>query len=92
MLKPVEHWKLVENQLNRNFVFSNFDDAFEFMRMVAYFAKEMDHHPKWINYYNKVEINISSEGTKLITQLDIDLAVKINEIFENKNDYLTLLD
>ena len=38
----------------------------------------MDHHPEWSNVYNEVEINLITHSEGGITQLDIDLAKKID--------------
>ena len=47
------------------------------MSLVAIIAEKMDHHPEWSNVYNKVEINLVTHSEGGITQLDIDLANKI---------------
>ena len=91
MQSLVKNWQLTNQKLYRDFIFSNFDEAFDFMKIIAYFSKKMNHHPMWINYYNKVEIYISTESKNKITSQDIELAEKINDIFENKKDYLTFL-
>ena len=48
------------------------------MSLVAILAEAMDHHPEWSNVYNNVEINLVTHSEGGITQLDIDLAMKID--------------
>jgi 4a-hydroxytetrahydrobiopterin dehydratase len=48
------------------------------MSLVAIVAETMDHHPEWSNVYNSVEINLVTYSEGGITQLDIDLAKKID--------------
>ncbi|HLF44791.1 MAG TPA: 4a-hydroxytetrahydrobiopterin dehydratase [Chitinophagaceae bacterium] len=68
-------WKEKDNALYRKFQFKNFSEAFAFMTRVALEAEKMDHHPRWTNVYNTVEVwlNTHSAGDK-ITKKDKDLA------------------
>jgi 4a-hydroxytetrahydrobiopterin dehydratase len=43
-------------------------------------AEEMNHHHEWFNFYNKLNIRLSTHDKGGITQLDIDLAKAIEEI------------
>lgn len=74
------HWKLKDGKLSREFVFKDFKQAFAFMQRVAVLAEEMDHHPEWINVYNKVQIALTTHNAGGITALDIELADKIGKI------------
>ena len=77
-------WQDKNNSLYRQFEFADFEQAFAFMTSVAKVAEEQNHHPKWQNNYNKVEIWLSthSAGDK-ITDKDQQLAVAIDNIYEN---------
>ena len=77
-LDELNDWKLKNKKLSKVFEFSDFAQAFEFMSLVAIIAETMDHHPEWSNVYNKVEINLVTHSEGGITQLDIDLANKID--------------
>lgn len=74
-------WKEKDHTLHKEFAFENFSEAFAFMTRVALEAEKMDHHPKWTNTYNKVEIWLSthSAGDK-VTDKDRKLAAKIDAI------------
>jgi 4a-hydroxytetrahydrobiopterin dehydratase len=71
------------NALKRTFTFKDFSEAFAFMTRVALAAEKMDHHPFWINVWNRVEItlNTHSEGNK-VTDKDRKLAAAIDKIFD----------
>jgi 4a-hydroxytetrahydrobiopterin dehydratase len=72
-------WEEKENTLYKKFQFKDFSEAFSFMTRVAIAAEKMDHHPRWTNVYNQVEIwlNTHSEGN-VVTQKDKDLAKSID--------------
>ncbi len=72
-------WTEKENSLYRKFEFANFNEAFAFMTRVALIAETMDHHPKWTNVYNTVEIWLTShDAGDTITDRDRRLANKID--------------
>ena len=77
-LNELNDWTIQNGKLNKVFKFSDFAQAFEFMSLVAIIAETMDHHPEWSNVYNKVEINLVTHSEGGITQLDIDLANKVD--------------
>lgn len=66
--------------IQRNFVFKDFDIAWEFMSQVANVAKEMDHHPEWFNVYNRVNVVLSTHDAKGLSEKDFKLAKRMNEI------------
>lgn len=72
-------WEEKDNTLYKKFQFKNFSEAFAFMTRVAIEAEKMDHHPRWTNVYNQVEIwlNTHSAGN-IVTQKDKDLAKLID--------------
>ena len=74
-------WKEENNALYKKFTFKNFSEAFAFMTRVALEAEKMDHHPRWTNVYNEVEIwlNTHSAGD-IITAKDRQLAKKIDAL------------
>ena len=77
-LKELTDWSFRDEKLFKEFKFLDFAQAFEFMSLVAIVAETMDHHPEWSNVYNSVEINLVTYSEGGITQLDIDLAKKID--------------
>ena len=75
------HWTEQNNSLYRKFQFKNFSEAFAFMTRVALEAEKADHHPKWTNVYNTVEVWLSThDAGDIVTSKDHVLAKKIDEI------------
>jgi 4a-hydroxytetrahydrobiopterin dehydratase len=75
-------WKEHDNKLQRTFLFSDFVMAFGFMTKVALVAEKMNHHPRWTNAWNKVEITLSThDAGDVITEKDRELADAIDKIY-----------
>lgn len=79
-VKKLSGWSIADGTLKRELKFKDFSHAFGFMTRIAIAAEKMDHHPDWSNAWNKVTINLVTHSAGGITQNDIDLAGKINEI------------
>jgi 4a-hydroxytetrahydrobiopterin dehydratase len=74
-------WTETDNKLYRKFEFSNFSEAFAFMTRVAIEAEKMDHHPLWMNVWNKVEIWLSThDAGDVVTDKDKKLAERIDKL------------
>ncbi|HEU5054034.1 MAG TPA: 4a-hydroxytetrahydrobiopterin dehydratase [Hanamia sp.] len=74
-------WEEQNNSLHKKFTFKNFSEAFSFMTRVALAVEKMDHHPKWTNIYNSVEIWLSThDAGDIITAKDRELATKIDAL------------
>jgi 4a-hydroxytetrahydrobiopterin dehydratase len=73
-------WKLVNDKLNRTFKFGDFVEAFGFISKVAIVSEKMDHHPELFNVYNRVTIDLTTHDAGGISNLDIDLAKKIDAL------------
>jgi 4a-hydroxytetrahydrobiopterin dehydratase len=74
-------WQEQENQLTRNFTFTDFSEAFAFMTRVALIAEKMDHHPWWSNVYNQVSMKLSThDAGNVVTDKDRQLAAAIDQL------------
>lgn len=74
-------WTEENNTLYRKFVFNNFSEAFGFMSRVALVAEKMNHHPRWTNVYNTVEVWLSThDAGNTVTAKDRSLAKEIDSI------------
>ncbi len=74
-------WAHTNNKLCRDFVFTDFSNAFAFMTQVALLAEKADHHPNWSNVYNRVTIELTShDAGNQVTAKDAALAQAINRI------------
>ncbi len=77
-ISKLPEWRVVDGKLNRAFKFDSFVDAFTFMTKVAFAADKMDHHPELFNVYNRVVIDLATHDVEGISNLDIELAKKID--------------
>ena len=74
-------WQEVDNTLYKAIVFKDFQEAFAFMVRVAFIAEKKNHHPRWCNEYNKIEIWLTThDAGNIITKKDHDLAKEIDGI------------
>ena len=80
-LSSLQGWTLAHGKLHREFTCKDFIAAFGKMTQVALVAQSMDHHPEWSNVYNKVVVDLNTHSVKGLSNLDFQLAAKINDIF-----------
>ncbi|RYF80544.1 MAG: 4a-hydroxytetrahydrobiopterin dehydratase [Chitinophagaceae bacterium] len=74
-------WKEDNNALYRQFEFADFSEAFAFMTRVALLAEKANHHPRWSNVYNKVEIWLNThDAGNTVTEKDHKLAARIDAL------------
>ena len=74
-------WTEKENALYQKFEFVDFSAAFAFMTRVALLAEKMDHHPRWTNVYNTVEVWLNThDAGDVVTEKDRKLALQIDKI------------
>ncbi|MEM6629436.1 MAG: 4a-hydroxytetrahydrobiopterin dehydratase [Bacteroidota bacterium] len=76
----LDGWQLKEEKLYKRFQFKDFVNAWGFMSKAAILVEKMDHHPEWFNVYNMVEVYLTTHDAGGITELDVALAKKMNEI------------
>jgi 4a-hydroxytetrahydrobiopterin dehydratase len=75
------NWTEKDNTLYRKFEFQDFSEAFAFMTRVALIAEKMNHHPKWTNVWNTVEVWLSThDAGDVVTDKDRKLADKIDAL------------
>ena len=80
-LRKLSGWTVVNGKLHREFACKDFVAAFGNMTRVALVAEAMNHHPEWFNVWNKVVIDLNTHSVKGISDLDFELAGKIDVIF-----------
>jgi 4a-hydroxytetrahydrobiopterin dehydratase len=79
-IDPPDGWEVVDGKLHREYVFADFVAAFGFMASIALVAEKMDHHPDWSNSWNKVTVDLVTHDDGGITERDIRLAARMNEL------------
>ena len=85
-LAELDGWTLTgdRNSITRSFTFKNFSEAFAFMTRVAMAAEKLDHHPDWSNVYKTVDVTLNTHDAGGLTELDFDLAKKMNRYAGSK--------
>jgi 4a-hydroxytetrahydrobiopterin dehydratase len=78
ILQTIPEWVIVNEAIERTFLFTDFKQALGFIVQVGVLAEQADHHPEIMNVYNKVVIRLNTHSANAITSKDIDLATKIN--------------
>jgi len=81
-LDSLDGWIIKNNLLYKKFSFKTFMNAFSFMNIIADQSEKVDHHPKLINEYNKVEIELFTHSSNSISNKDFSLARFIDNIYE----------
>jgi 4a-hydroxytetrahydrobiopterin dehydratase len=72
-------WSEEDNKLYQKFTFADFSEAFAFMTRVALVAEKQNHHPKWTNVWNTVEVWLSThDAGDIVTDKDRRLAASID--------------
>ena len=71
-------WEQDSGKLVKNFRFQNFKEALKFINNVGEIAESMNHHPKIINIYNTVRLELWTHDKNTISDLDFQLADKID--------------
>ncbi len=75
-------WQKQNNQLYKEFKFKDFKEAFEFMKLVAGLAEARNHHPRWLNEWNKVQFWLFTHSAGGVTEKDEILANDINDVYD----------
>ncbi|MDE1727167.1 MAG: 4a-hydroxytetrahydrobiopterin dehydratase [Thaumarchaeota archaeon] len=79
-LTSLQGWSVLNGKLHKDFVFTDFIEAFGFMTKAAIHIEKMNHHPEWFNVYNKIKVELVTHDAGGITQNDINLAKTLNSL------------
>ena len=79
-LKNLSGWSLKEEKLHKDFEFDSFNEAFGFMTRAAMEIEKMNHHPEWLNVYNRLSVDLMTHDAGGITQNDVHLAKILNSL------------
>ncbi len=80
--RDLPHWRIVNEKLRREYKFLDFAHAFGFMMVAALRIEKMNHHPEWLNVYNRVTVDLTTHDAGGITEYDLKLAKTLDEIAE----------
>ena len=74
-------WRRDGNVITRTFTFKGFKDAMAFTNRVAEAANDANHHPDiHIERYRTVRIVLTTHATNAISDADVELARRIDEL------------
>jgi 4a-hydroxytetrahydrobiopterin dehydratase len=79
-LQKLPGWSRQGKAVERVFQFGNFLEAMEFVNKIAVAAEAANHHPDITISYNKVTLSLVSHDSGGVTQRDIRMAGKINDV------------
>jgi 4a-hydroxytetrahydrobiopterin dehydratase len=79
LAEQVPGWEVVENHhLRKEYKFTDFAQALDFVNRVGAIAEQEDHHPDIFLAWGKVEIKIWTHKIDGLTESDFILAAKID--------------
>ena len=76
-------WKVKDIYLIAEYQFQSFSDALKFMNIVGEKCDELDHHPKWTNVYNRIEVELFTHDKGGLTGKDFNLSKHMDATFAN---------
>ena len=79
------NWKIENSKLHKLFKFKNFNQAMSFMVGVGMVCEKMNHHPEWSNVYGNVDVELITHKVAGLTELDFELAEKMDKIAGDLN-------
>src|SRR5471030_1949477 len=81
-LKKLPTWDHDKKHIERVFEFDDFSQAIEFVNGVAEIAEDEDHHPEIDIRYNKVTLRLSTHAEGGLTDVDFEVAEKIDTLVD----------
>ena len=82
-LSNLDGWSVEDGKLHKEYTFTDFVEAFGFMASSALCAERRNHHPEWLNVYNRVRVSLSTHDAGAITMFDIELARDLDRVAAN---------
>lgn len=74
-LKDLVGWTVSDKgKLHKEYVFETFNEAFGFMTRAAMEIEKANHHPEWLNVYNRITVDLTTHDVGGITENDLNLA------------------
>ncbi|XP_050530081.1 pterin-4-alpha-carbinolamine dehydratase [Daktulosphaira vitifoliae] len=75
-------WIMVKDRdaIYKEFLFSDFIEAFGFMSQVAIKSEKMNHHPEWFNVYNKIQVTLATHDVNGLSTNDVKLATFMDNL------------
>jgi 4a-hydroxytetrahydrobiopterin dehydratase len=81
-LKKCPEWDLEKNHITRTVEFEEFMEGIDFVNDVGEIAEEAQHHPDITIKHTKVTLRLTTHDVGGITELDIQLAQRIDNLVD----------
>lgn len=79
-MSPLKDWALDANSITKNFVFSTFKEAIEFVNKIGEVAEKHSHHPDVLINHNQVRLILTTHSLSGLSQLDFQVAKEIDQL------------
>lgn len=79
-LDTLEGWAGTLDGIEKSYTFKDFAAAMRFVGWVADLAEDMNHHPDIHISWNRVTLTLVTHSAGGVTQADLDLAQRLDEI------------
>ena len=70
----LDGWEIAAGKLHKEYIFDTFNEAFGFMTRAAMEIEKANHHPEWLNVYNRLVVDLTTHDAGGITANDTSLA------------------
>lgn len=80
LMQKLDNWALEEQCIVKDYSFSNFEEAMDFVNKVGEIAERLNHHPDILISYNKVRVSLTTYSEKGLTHKDFEAAGEIDKI------------
>ena len=81
-LKKCPVWDHEKSAITRTVEFEEFNDAIDFVNDLAEIVEEAQHHPDIIIRHNKVTLRLTTDDAGGVTNLDIELAQRVDNLVD----------
>ncbi|MFU8893788.1 MAG: 4a-hydroxytetrahydrobiopterin dehydratase [Luteolibacter sp.] len=81
-LRKCPEWENEKKCITRTIEFEEFNDAIDFVNDLAEIAEEAQHHPEIIIRHTRVKLKLTTHDAGGITELDIQLAQRVDNLVD----------
>ena len=81
-LRKCPEWEHEKKHLTRTVEFEEFNDAIDFVNDLAEIAEEAQHHPEIIIRHTRVKLKLTTHDAGGVTELDIQLAQRVDNLVD----------
>ncbi|MDE0836123.1 MAG: 4a-hydroxytetrahydrobiopterin dehydratase [Akkermansiaceae bacterium] len=81
-LKKCPEWEQEKKYITRSIEFEEFMEGIDFVAVVGEIAEEAQHHPDISVKYTKVTLKLTTHDVGGVTDLDIQLAQRIDNVLD----------